>query len=88
MSSALLYATAMTVAASTPHEGLYRTIAEVNDKGATIGICWVPRETRYMQVREKLESKADARHGARILGTEVFTRGRWRVVQVGDECPR
>jgi ribosomal silencing factor RsfS len=86
--SVLRYATALTVAAAAPHEGLYRTVAEVNDMGDTIGVCWVPRETQYAQVRDALESRADARHGARILGTEVFTRGRWRVVQVGDECPR
>jgi hypothetical protein len=81
------YSTALTVAAATRHEGVHRTIAEVS-KDVMLSVYWLPYETRYMQVRDTLESYADARHGARILGTEVFTRGRWRVVQVGDECPR
>jgi hypothetical protein len=78
----------MTVAASKPREGLYRTVAEVNDRGDMVGICWVPSETRFDQVRDALESRSSARHGALILGTEMLVRGRWRVVQVGDEYPQ
>jgi len=86
-SSTILYATALSVAATTPSEGTLRTTVELNGKGQCIQVLWNRSDSSFGEVKEKAETKADVRHGAKVLGTERLIRGRWRVVAMGDNCP-
>lgn len=83
----LLYATALTVAAAVPKEGTMRTTIELGRTGNAIQLLWDKKDISFYEVKQQAYAKAPAREGIAVLGTEVFTKGRWRVVAVGDNTP-
>lgn len=78
---------ALTMSAALPAEGVFRTTAAIDKRGHEIQVMWKRSESTFASVRERAEEMASARDGARILGTEIFRRGRWRVVAMGDNVP-